>query len=79
VEELARLCELGLLECDELEGEPRYRFQPATEDLDRAVGSVAQAYLTRRVSVIEAIYSRSAASIRVFADAFRIRQEEGDG
>lgn len=54
---------------------PTFRFRPATAALDEAVTAVSQAYLIHRVSIIEAIYSKPSGSIRVFADAFRIKKD----
>jgi hypothetical protein len=55
-----------------------YYFAPATPELQAAVVAVAQAYLIRRVSVIELIYSKSPDSLRAFSDAFRLRKEPGE-
>jgi len=53
-----------------------YYYEPATPELHAAVISVAQAYLVRRVAVIEMIYSKPPDSLRAFSDAFRLRKEE---
>jgi hypothetical protein len=56
--------------------QPRgYRFRPVTPHLEHAAAAVAQDYLLHRVSVIEFIYSRPSQTLRVFADAFRLRKE----
>ena len=61
----------------EVQGEPlRYRFQPRNERLEQLVSDLAIAYKEHSVRVIEAIYSRSAASLREFAHAFRIKPKE---
>lgn len=73
----ARLKELharGLLERSE-QGDPAYRYQPRTPELERAVTAVSRAYLLQRVSIIELIYSKPSDSIRVFADAFRLKKD----
>jgi hypothetical protein len=57
----------------------RRRFEPGTPDLAKAVEALAACYADRRVSVVALLYSQSADRIRVFADAFRIRQEDDDG
>lgn len=57
----------------------RYQFAPASPALEQAVTIVARAYILHRVSIIEAIYSKPSASIRVFADAFKLKKEPPHG
>jgi hypothetical protein len=79
--QLAALAERGLLRP---EGEPparRWRYGPATPELARAVAALAAAYGERRVSVVEFLYSKPARPVdklRVFADAFRLREDDSD-
>jgi DNA-binding IclR family transcriptional regulator len=56
-----------------------YHYQPATPELHAAAVAVAQAYLVRRVAVIEMIYSKPPDSLRAFSDAFRLRKDEPGG
>jgi hypothetical protein len=56
-----------------------YHFAPATSELEAGVVAVAQAYLTRRVAVIEMIYARPSDNLRAFSDAFRLRKEPPSG
>ena len=56
-----------------------YYYAPASPELHAAVIAVAQAYLVRRVAVIEMIYSKPSDSLRAFSDAFRLRKDEPDG
>jgi hypothetical protein len=72
--QLRQFCDSGLAECS---GSPEalYRFRAATPAIDEAVTALSREYLIHRVSIIEAIYSKPSGSIRVFADAFRIKKE----
>jgi hypothetical protein len=54
----------------------RYRFAPATESLGAVVGALAEAYLIRRVTVIDLIFSKPSATLKIFADAFKIREDK---
>lgn len=63
-----------------VDGTARFRYAPATPDLESAVTKLAEAYVNHRYSIIELIFSKPMDHIRVFADAFRIRKEpRGDG
>ena len=53
-----------------------YRFEPRTEDLDKAVRALIACYRDRRTAVITAIFSRPTAAIQSFADAFRLKKGE---
>lgn len=84
IEEAWALDQLGLLRARGLlvESEPgsgRYRFDPATPALAKAVEALAACYPERRVTVVSVLYSRPSDRIREFADAFRIRREDDDG
>ncbi len=72
--QLRQLRDSGLAECSGSPGS-LYRFKAATPALDEAVTALSREYLIHRVSIIEAIYSKPSGSIRVFADAFRIKKE----
>lgn len=56
-----------------------YRYAPASEGLDRAVGELASAYEKRRVSVVQMLYSKPTDGVRHFAEAFRLRTGPSDG
>lgn len=74
-EHLASLASRGFLRREE-GGAPRYQFAPASGEQARVIGEVARCYSERRVAVIAFIYSpRRDASIRGFANAFRLRQK----
>ena len=57
------------------EGE-RYRYQPKTEELAKNTEELRQFYRTRRLKVIEAVFSKSTEQLRKFSDAFRLRKDE---
>ncbi len=64
------------------DGTSRFRYQPATPELEGAVSTLAQVYARRRSSVISVIFADPDRSIRTFADAFRLsrpREEPEDG
>jgi hypothetical protein len=53
--------------------DPRYRYQPATAQLDALVAELADLYKERRVTVISRIYAKPVDRVRTFSDAFRLR------
>jgi hypothetical protein len=78
--QLAALAERGLLRAVTERDAPSWRYGPATPELARAVDALAAAYEERRVSVVEFLYSKPAVDkLRVFADAFRLREDDSDG
>jgi hypothetical protein len=78
--QLAALAERGLLRAETQGDARRWRYGPATPELARAVDALAVAYGERRVSVVEFLYSKPAVDkLRVFADAFRLREDDSDG
>jgi cell pole-organizing protein PopZ len=52
-----------------------YRYAPATPELDQLVGDTAEAFASSPSSVTEAILSAPNSSIRIFADAFKIKKD----
>jgi hypothetical protein len=78
--QLTALAERGLLRPVTDGTERGWRYGPATPALARAVDALAAAYDERRVSVVEFVYSKPAVDkLRVFADAFRLREDDSDG
>ena len=73
---VAALAERGLLSAD-AGPPPTYRYAPATAALRDAVDGLAEAYNSRPVTLVKAIYDRPAPALKSFADAFRIRKPEG--
>lgn len=53
-----------------------YRYRPATPDLARAVDGLADAYASRKVTVIGLIFSKPSKAVLSFSDAFRLRRDE---
>jgi hypothetical protein len=78
VRQIDRFCTSGLAASDGQQP-PAYCFRAMTPHLDEAVTAVAQDYLVHRVSIIEFIYSRPSDTLRVFAEAFRLRKEPPHG
>jgi len=75
---LEALAAKGLLQ-SKGEGHRSYQFQPATADLAAAVQSLAMAYKERRLRVLECLFSKPLSSLRIFADAFKIRKDSNNG
>jgi hypothetical protein len=76
--QLSRLCERGVLHCEQ-GPDPAYRFAPRGPEIDQVVRELADAYATRRVTVISLIFAKPIDKLKSFADAFRIRREEDRG
>lgn len=71
---LRQLAGRGLLRAD-LEAET-FVYSPESDELDSTIDAVAEAYAKRRTSVIGLIFSGPSDSVRGFADAFRLREED---
>jgi hypothetical protein len=52
-----------------------YRYAPVTPELDQLVDDTAAAFASSPSSVTEAILSAPSSSIRIFADAFKIKKD----
>jgi hypothetical protein len=77
--QLADLAQRGVLSASQTAPTLRYRYAGATPAMNDAVAELARLYATRRVAVIELIYSKPADPLQSFADAFRLRKEKSDG
>lgn len=53
-----------------------FLYQPASPELDALVAATAAAYAEYPVAVTQAIFTAPSDKIRLFADAFRIKQQE---
>lgn len=53
----------------------QYQYWPISPELDQLVDEVATAYSSSPVAVTEAILSAPSSSIRIFADAFKIKKD----
>lgn len=58
------------------EASDRFRFFPKTKELAEQVRAINEAYQTRRIKVIQSIFSESTEELRKFADAFRLKKEK---
>lgn len=56
-------------------GSDQYQYWPLTPELDQLVTEVAAAYASSPAAVIEAILSSPSSSVRIFADAFKIKKD----
>lgn len=54
-----------------------WRFAPASDDLERLAGKLEQAYRLKPFAVRRTILSTPNDTLRSFADAFRIRRDDG--
>jgi hypothetical protein len=53
----------------------QYQYWPVSPELDHLVEEVAAAYASSPVAVTEAILSAPNSSIRIFADAFKLKKD----
>jgi hypothetical protein len=53
----------------------RYRYAPLHEDMNRQIAALADAYRTRRIKVIEVIFSKPNESLLSFMRAFELRKK----
>lgn len=53
----------------------RFKFAPASEDLEKKVMGVAEAYRERRIKVIELIFSKPNGNLINFVHAFELRKK----
>lgn len=53
----------------------RYSYAPVDESARRRIEELRELYKVRRVTVIDAIFSKPVDKIKVFADAFKFRKE----
>jgi hypothetical protein len=53
-----------------------YRYAPASPEISNLVADLAGAYKTRRIRVVELIYSPELDALREFQRAFRFRKKE---
>ena len=72
VQRLESLVTAGHLSRD---ADRKFRFSPKYEAARKIVNDLAEAYRTRRVRIIEAIYTRKSDAVRSFADAFKFKKD----
>jgi hypothetical protein len=51
------------------------QYRPASPELDRLVGTLAQSYLERPVTLIRVVYALRDQNIKSFADAFKLKKD----
>ena len=56
--------------------EGRFRYSPATRELEAAVGELGRTYNERPVTLIAAIYRIADGKIQSFADALKLRRTD---
>ena len=56
-----------------------YRFNPATAGLEAAAARFADYYVRERIAVMNLVMTGTLNPMRVFADAFRLKKDKGDG
>ncbi|HWL65469.1 MAG TPA: hypothetical protein VNP73_05790 [Actinomycetota bacterium] len=71
---LRQLAGRGLLAADIKGG--TFTYSPESADMDKTIDDVAETYAKRRTTVIGLIFSGPSPSVRGFADAFRLRDED---
>jgi hypothetical protein len=76
--QLWELAQNGLLVSMNSSKEPRFQLAPAALRLEEVMQQLAHSYEDRRVTVISLIYSKPSDTIRVFADAFRLRKGDNE-
>jgi hypothetical protein len=57
------------------EAEERYRYQPATAELERLTDELEATYAARPLAVVQVILEAPNEKIRTFADAFRFKRD----
>jgi hypothetical protein len=70
-EALASLAAAGLAATHE---EGRFRYRPASEQIDSLVAAAQTLYLAKPVAVISAIATAPSEKLRIFAEAFRLKE-----
>jgi hypothetical protein len=71
-EALRNLQRVGLVAADT---DNRYRYAPASPELDELASGIAHAYATRPTAVVKAIVTAPDDKLRIFADAFRLKDQ----
>jgi hypothetical protein len=53
----------------------RYRYNPASSELDTLATGIGQLYSTRPTTVVKAIVTAPEDKLRIFADAFKLKDQ----
>ena len=78
---LDELVSQGLLRSVDGSTEEQYRYRPSSDELDKTVGQLSNAYATQRVAVLTMIFANPSDKVRLFTEAFRMinGESESDG
>jgi DNA-binding transcriptional ArsR family regulator len=71
-EALRDLEKAGLAAAD---ADGRFRYCPASPELDELASGIAQAYSVKPAAIVKAIATASDDKLRLFADAFRLKDQ----
>lgn len=71
---LEKLCALRLI--IKVDQSDSYRYEPSSPELRDKVTALSEAYLVRRVTVIDLIFSNPVEKIKTLADAFKLRGDK---
>ena len=55
----------------------RWRFEPASNDLEHAAAALEEAYRLHSRDVVRFVFATPGRDLKEFSDAFRLRHEEG--
>jgi hypothetical protein len=55
-----------------LDAEKRYRYSPSSDELDKTVNELSNAYSKQRVAVLTIVFANRADKVRLFCEAFRL-------
>jgi hypothetical protein len=58
-----------------VEHDGKFHYQPATRELEEAIGELAHAYNERPVTLIGTIYRIADSKIQSFSDSFKLRED----
>lgn len=75
---LGELCSGGLIQESE-SSDHGFRYGPASPAVRAAVDQLAELYAEAPFRVIDMIFAKPIANLRVYADAFRYRKDDPDG
>lgn len=74
----AHLDELLLQGLLTLDGEEQYRYHPSSDELNKMVSQLSNAYATQRVAVLTMIFSNPVDKVRLFTETFRMIKGESE-
>jgi hypothetical protein len=72
---LSQLVERNILTVLKTPSDTRYRFEPQSPDLQRAIDRAADFYRERLIAMTRFIHAKPKARLRQFADAFKLRKD----